>query len=91
MYSRATSEHADASRLAAQKGYRDGVTDGMQQRLGFKRFQASVTENFRRVDRSYSDEFRVAQRSVTKLELRQLFGAASLFRLGAGASGVRSQ
>jgi hypothetical protein len=55
MYSRATSEHAAASRLAGQKGYRDGVTDGLQQRLGSKRFQASATENYRRADRGYSE------------------------------------
>jgi hypothetical protein len=55
MYSRATSEHAGASRMAGQKGYRDGVTDGLQQRLGSKRFQASATENYRRADRGYSE------------------------------------
>jgi hypothetical protein len=41
--------------LAEQRGYRDGITDGLKQRHGSNRFQASVSENYTRADRGYSE------------------------------------
>jgi hypothetical protein len=41
--------------LAQQRGYRDGITDGLKQRQGSKRFQAIASENYTRADRGYSE------------------------------------
>ena len=39
--------------LAEQRGYRDGITDGLKQRRGSKRFFAGASENYTRADRGY--------------------------------------
>src|SRR5260370_13224537 len=44
-----------AWQLAEQRGYRDGITDGLKQRRGSKRLQASASENYARADRGYSE------------------------------------
>jgi hypothetical protein len=41
--------------LAEQRGYRDGITDGFEQRRESKRFQASASENYARADRGYAE------------------------------------
>jgi hypothetical protein len=41
--------------LAEQRGYRDGITDGLKQRRGSKRFKASASENYAIADRGYSE------------------------------------
>jgi hypothetical protein len=41
--------------LAEQRGYRDGITDGLKQRRRSKRFEASAFENYARADRGYSE------------------------------------
>jgi hypothetical protein len=41
--------------LAEQRGYRDGITDGVKQRRGSKRFKASASENYAIADRGYSE------------------------------------
>ena len=40
---------------AEQRGYRDGITDGLKQRRGSKRSEASASENYARADRGYSE------------------------------------
>jgi hypothetical protein len=39
---------------AEQRGYRDGITDGLKQRRGSKQVQASASENYARANRGYS-------------------------------------
>ncbi len=51
----AASEQPGSSQLAAQRGYRDGTTDGLQQRYRSGSFQANATENYQKADRGYSD------------------------------------
>ncbi len=41
--------------LAERRGYRDGITDGLKQRRGANRFEASASENYARADRGYSE------------------------------------
>jgi len=50
-----TSEQLGSSQLAAQRGYRDGTTDGLQQRYRARTFQANATENYQKADRGYSE------------------------------------
>ena len=51
----AASEQLGSSQLAAQRGYRDGITDGLQQRYRSRTFQANATENYQKADRGYSE------------------------------------
>ena len=51
----AAGDEPQAWQLAEQRGYRDGITDGLRQRRGSKRFQASASENYTRADRGYSE------------------------------------
>jgi hypothetical protein len=51
----AASEQLGSSQLAAQRGYRDGITDGLQQRYRFGSFRANATENYQNADRGYSN------------------------------------
>ena len=51
----AASEQLGSSHLAAHRGYRDGTTDGLQQRYRSGSFQANATENYQKADRGYSD------------------------------------
>jgi len=51
----AASEQLESSRLAEQRGYRDGIKDGLQQRYRFGSFRANATENYQKADRGYSD------------------------------------
>src|SRR5216683_2676012 len=51
----AASEQLGSSELAAQRGYRDGIADGLQQRYRSGSFQANATENYQKADRGYSD------------------------------------
>ena len=51
----AASEQLGSSQLAAQRGYRDGITDGLQQRYRFGSFRANATEKYQKADRGYSD------------------------------------
>jgi hypothetical protein len=44
-----------AWQLGEQRGYRDGITDGLQQLRESKRFEPNTTRNYKRADRSYSD------------------------------------
>jgi hypothetical protein len=44
-----------AWQLAEQRGYRDGIADGLKQRRGSKRFQASASENYTTAVRGYSE------------------------------------
>ena len=48
-------EQLGFSQLAAQRGYRDGITDGLQQRGRFGSFRANATEKYQKADRGYSD------------------------------------
>jgi hypothetical protein len=54
MYGQAA-EEPQAWQPAEQRGYRDGITDGLRQRRGSKRFQSSASENYTRADRGYSE------------------------------------
>ena len=49
------SEQLGFSRLPAQRGYRDGITDGLQQRDRFGSFRVTATEKYQKADRGYSD------------------------------------
>lgn len=51
----AASEQLGSSPPAAQRGYRDGITDGLQQRYRFGSFRANATEKYQKADRGYSD------------------------------------
>src|SRR5258708_22710143 len=51
----AVSEQLGSSRLAEQRGYRDGITDGLQQRGRFGSFRANATEKYQKADHGYSD------------------------------------
>ncbi len=51
----AVSEQLGSSQLPAQRGYRDGITDGLQQRYRFGSFRANATEKYQKADRGYSD------------------------------------
>lgn len=51
----AAPEQLGSSQPAAQKGYRDGLTDGLQQRYESRSFQPAATGNYRRADRGYSN------------------------------------
>jgi hypothetical protein len=51
----ASGEEPRTSQLAELRGYRDGIIDGLKQRWGSKRFQASASENYARADRGYSE------------------------------------
>ena len=51
----AASEQLGSSELAAQRGYRDGIADGLQQRYRSGSFQANATENYQKAGRGYSD------------------------------------
>ena len=55
MQGSAAAEQLGSSQLAAQRGYRDGITDGLQQRYRSGSFQANATENYQKADRGYSD------------------------------------
>jgi hypothetical protein len=52
---RAAEDEPQAWQLAEQRGYRDGITDGLKQRQGSKRFQASASKKYTRADRGYSE------------------------------------
>jgi hypothetical protein len=52
---RGASEQPEVSQLTEQKGYRDGVTDGLQQLRESKRFAPNTTPNYKGVDRGYLD------------------------------------
>ena len=47
-------EQLEPSHSAAWRGYRDGLTDGMQQHYESGSFRPSATENYKRADRGYS-------------------------------------
>jgi hypothetical protein len=51
----AVSEQLGSSQVAAQRGYRDGTTDGLQQRYRSGSFQVSAAEKYQKADRGYSD------------------------------------
>jgi len=51
----AAGDEPQAWQLAQQRGYRDGITDGLKQCQGSKQFQASASENYTRADRGYSE------------------------------------
>jgi hypothetical protein len=51
----AASEQFGSSPLAAQRGYRDGITDGLQQRGRLGSFRANATEKYQKADHGYSD------------------------------------
>ncbi len=51
----AASEQPGSSQLAAQRGYRDGITDGLQQRDRSGSFRPNATEKYQKADRGYSD------------------------------------
>jgi hypothetical protein len=51
----AASEQLISSQPASQRGYRDGITDGLQQRGRFGSFRANATERYQKADRGYSD------------------------------------
>jgi len=55
MQTGAASERLGPSQLAAQRGYRDGITDGLQQRGRLGSFRAHATEKYQKADRGYSD------------------------------------
>jgi hypothetical protein len=48
-------EQLGSSQLAAQRGYRDGITDGLQQHYRFGSFWENATEKYKKADRGYSD------------------------------------
>lgn len=50
----AGTEQLGSSQPAAQRGYRDGVSDGLQGRNESKSFLPNTTENYRKADRGYS-------------------------------------
>jgi hypothetical protein len=49
----AASEQLGFSQPAALRGYRDGITDGLQQRYRSRTFQANATESYRKADSGY--------------------------------------
>jgi hypothetical protein len=51
----AASEQFESPQLAAQRGYRDGIADGLQQRDRFGSLRANATEKYQKADRGYSD------------------------------------
>jgi hypothetical protein len=51
----AASEQLGFSQLPAQRGYRDGITDGLQQRDRFGSFRVNATEKYQKADRGYSE------------------------------------
>jgi hypothetical protein len=51
----APSEQFGSSQLAAQRGYRDGFTAGLQQRGRLASFRANATEKYQKADHGYSD------------------------------------
>jgi len=51
----ATGSEPQGWELAEPRGHRDGITDGLKQRQGSKRLQASASENYARADRGYSE------------------------------------
>jgi len=55
MQGSAAAEQLGSSQPAAQRGYRDGLADGLQQRYESMSFQPAATENYQRADRGYSD------------------------------------
>jgi len=55
MFGRGASERPGVWQLAEQRGYRDGITDGLQQLRESKRFEPNTTPNYKRADRGYSD------------------------------------
>jgi hypothetical protein len=55
MQGSAAAEQLGSSQPAAQRGYRDGLADGRQQRYESMSFQPAATENYQRADRGYSD------------------------------------
>ncbi len=55
MYARAASEPPRAWQPAEQRGFRDGMADGLQQGRESKRSQPAATENYKRANRGYSD------------------------------------
>src|SRR5260370_39583432 len=55
MEGRGGAEQLGSSQPAAQRGYRDGLADGLQQRYESMSFQPAATENYQRADRGYSD------------------------------------
>jgi hypothetical protein len=48
---REASEQPGVWQLAEQRGYRDGITDGLQQLRKSKRFEPNTTPNYKRADR----------------------------------------
>src|SRR6266478_3359327 len=73
----AASEQLGSSQLAAQRGYRDGITDGLQQRYRSRTFQANATENYQKAYReAYCNGYQQAYYSETeKIETANLSGA----------------
>jgi hypothetical protein len=49
------SEQSPVWQLAEQRGYHDGLKDGLRQRREAKRFQPNAKENYRRAAQGYSD------------------------------------
>jgi hypothetical protein len=58
----AAGDEPQAWQVAEQRGYRDGITDGLKQRRGSKRFQASASENYARADRGHAERMGDASR-----------------------------
>ena len=55
MYAGAASEPPQAWQPAEQRGFRDGMADGLRQDRESKRSQPAATENYKRADWGYSD------------------------------------
>jgi hypothetical protein len=55
-YGQAASQEFLSSLPDQQTGYLDGITDGLSDRQAAKPFRPSVTENYRRADRLYSED-----------------------------------
>jgi hypothetical protein len=58
----AARDEPQAWQVAEQRGYRHGITDGLKQRRGSKRFQASASENYARADGGYLERMGDASR-----------------------------
>jgi len=67
----AASEELGPSPPAAQRGYRDGITDGLQQRYRFGFFRANATEKYQKADRGYSDS--IGDRNEYKQAYREAY------------------
>ena len=51
----ASEEEPRVWQLIEERGFRDGMKDGLQQRRNSKRSQPNATENYRRADQGYSN------------------------------------